>query len=132
MNSVNIVGRFTKELELKTSASGNAYLHATVAVDRRGSKDVTDFVPVSIFGKTAEFAAKNLSKGSLVAISGSFQSNPYTKDGVNRTSYAIAVNDLKALTYGKKNDATVATDEPVADEAFESIEDGVVDIENLF
>lgn len=54
-----------------------------IAVDRRGSKDVTDFFNVVAFGKAADFAEKYLHKGMKILVSGRLQSGSYTnKDGI--------------------------------------------------
>ena len=56
MNSVNIVGRFVRDLELKYSKEGKAILKASVAVSR--TKEITDFINIVAFGKTAELIAE--------------------------------------------------------------------------
>ena len=93
MNNVNIIGRFTKDMKLEYSQGGTAYLRNSIAVDRRGKDDVTDFFNVTAFGKSAEFIDKYFSKGSKVAISGHLQSDT-TKDGEKRTSVSIIIDSV--------------------------------------
>ena len=86
MNKVTLIGRLTKEPELKyTPGAGTAVLTVTLAVDRRFNKEgqkETDFIPVVIWGKQAESTAQYVSKGKLIAVSGRIQTRNYDhKDG---------------------------------------------------
>lgn len=73
MNQVILVGRVAREVQLRKTSNGKPYLFLTIAVsgywDRRKKKEVTDFIPVTIWGKEAE-KASHLVKGSLVRITG--------------------------------------------------------------
>ena len=77
MNKVVLIGRLTKDPELKyTPGSGTAVTTITLAVDRRFSKDgqrEADFIPVVIWGKSAESTAQYMSKGELFGVSGRIQ-----------------------------------------------------------
>lgn len=95
MNNVNIIGRFTKDMKLEYSQGGTAYLRNSIAVDRKGKDDTTDFFNVTAFGKSAEFIDKYFSKGSKVAISGHLQSDSYTsKDGKKMSSVSIIIDSV--------------------------------------
>ena len=85
MNKAILVGRLTKDVDLKTTASGISVCRFTVAVNRRfknteGNYDA-DFVPCIAFRKTAEFISKNFAKGACIGIVGSIQTGSYEKDG---------------------------------------------------
>lgn len=82
MNSVHIMGRITKDLELKYSKDGEtAILSFTVAVNRV-KKDETDFISCKAFNKTAENIAKFFGKGRLIAVDGRIQTGSFDgKDG---------------------------------------------------
>ncbi len=90
MNSVILIGRTTREPELKILAnSGTAVANFNIAVDRKfqvkGKDKMTDFFNIVIFGKTAEYAANYLKKGKLCAVKGSIQNRMYdTKEGEKR------------------------------------------------
>lgn len=89
MNKVVLIGRLTKDPELKfTPGTGNAVTTLTLAVDRYNTKTgqkEADFIPVVIWGKTAESVANYLKKGSQAAISGRIQTRSYdAKDGTKR------------------------------------------------
>ena len=85
MNKVIIMGRLTKDLDIRTSQSGTSFMSFTVAVNRaytkQGEEKQTDFISCKAFGKTAENIAKFFQKGSLIAIEGRIQTGSYDKDG---------------------------------------------------
>lgn len=84
INNVVIIGRLTKEAELRHTGSGIAVASATVAVERpysnaQGEKE-TDFINIVAWRKTAEVVANFTSKGSLVGITGRIQTRNYTNN----------------------------------------------------
>lgn len=86
MNKVILIGRLTREPELRYSQSGDtAIVHFGLAVNRKYKQDVgqdADFPSVVAFGKTAEFIDKYFSKGSKMVVEGRLQTGSYTdKDG---------------------------------------------------
>lgn len=90
LNNVVIMGRLTKDPELRYTQSQKAVANFTVAVDR-DIGDGTDFVPVVAWDKAAEFVSKYFRKGSMVLVKGSLrQRNWEDKDGKKRTDYEIA------------------------------------------
>ena len=75
MNKVILIGRMTKDAELRYIAgSGLAVASFSIAIDRdyvgKDGKRETDFIPVEVMGKTAEFCANYLSKGRLISLDG--------------------------------------------------------------
>lgn len=82
MNSVILIGRTTKEIELRYSQNQTAIARFTVAVDRRDKNGGADFIGCLAFGKTAENMEKYVHKGDRIAVSGRIQTGSYTdKDG---------------------------------------------------
>lgn len=83
MNSVSLVGRLTRDPELREGTTSVARF--SVAIDRGKDKDGndrgTDFPNIVVFGKQAESCAKYLEKGRQVAIQGRIQTGSYEKDG---------------------------------------------------
>ena len=108
MNSVILIGRTTKEPELKILAnSGTAVANFNIAVDRefqvKGKDKMTDFFNIVIFGKTAEYAANYLKKGKLCAVKGSIQNRTYdTKEGEKRYITEIVADRLQILEWEKE------------------------------
>ena len=108
LNQVTLMGRITHDLELKTSQSGANYINFSIAIDRNYNKNreerQTDFIPISAFGKQAEFVAKYFKKGSAIIVCGRLQSDSYTdKDGNKRTSYTVVANEI-SFCEGKKEE----------------------------
>lgn len=84
MNKVILIGRLTKEPEVRYSQGENptAVARYSLAVERRFKKDEADFINCVAFGKSGEFAEKFLKKGMKIAVSGRIQTGSYTdKDG---------------------------------------------------
>ena len=105
MNNVILMGRLTKDPELKTTQSGLSFCRFTVAVDRysKDGEDKTNFISCVAWRNTAEFIDKYFSKGQRILLSGSIQTGSYTdKDG--RTVYTTDVLVDKAeFCESKKN-----------------------------
>lgn len=101
INRVLLLGRITKDLEVKMTQSGTAVLRFTVAVDRmpakQGGEKQTDFINCVAFGQTAEFISRYFGKGRMIAIEGNIKTGSYqNKNGetvyttdviVERTSF---------------------------------------------
>jgi single-strand DNA-binding protein len=88
LNKCVLIGRLTKDPDLRYTTSGTAVATFTLAVDRprrADSEKETDFIPVVAWGKTAENCANYIGKGSLVAVEGRIQVRTYeAKDGGKR------------------------------------------------
>ncbi len=98
MNKVILIGRLTKEPELRTTANGVSVASFTVAVNRRyknsdGNYDA-DFINCVAFKNTAEFVCKNFGKGQQIGIVGSIQTRNYDdKDGKKVYVTEVAVDE---------------------------------------
>lgn len=108
MNKVVLIGRLTKDPELKyTPGNGTAVTTLTLAVDRRFSKDgqrEADFIPVVIWGKIAETTAQYVTKGKLLGVSGRIQVRNYdAKDGTKRYVTEVIADEVKFLEWGDRN-----------------------------
>lgn len=99
MNKVILVGRLTRDPEVRYSQGENATAIAryTLAVDRRFKRDgepTADFINCVVFGKSAEFAEKYFRQGLRVAISGRITTGSYTnKDGIKVYTTEVTVED---------------------------------------
>lgn len=72
-NMFALRGRVVRDIELRTTANDVPYCYITLAVDgpyRKDAERVTDFVPLVAYRHTAEFAAKYLTKGTMIAVAG--------------------------------------------------------------
>lgn len=115
MNRIILVGRTTKEIELRTTASGKITTSFCIAVDRRANKS-TDFIDCIAWGKTAELLRDYVRKGEKIGIEGSLQTRTYEdKNGNKRKAVEVLVDSMEFLE--PKNQApeeTTAPAEPVA------------------
>lgn len=111
MNKVTLIGRLTKDPELKyTPGAGTAVTTVTLAVDRRYSKDEkkeADFIPVVIWGKSAESTAQYMKKGLLMGVAGRIQTRSYeAKDGGKRYATEVVAEEIKFLQWGDKQQSS--------------------------
>lgn len=97
MNKTVLLGRLTRDPELKTTQSGLSVVRFTLAVDRRfknqsGEREA-DFVSCQAWRQTAEFIAKYFNKGNKLAIVGSIQTGSYEKDGQRVYTTDVVVDE---------------------------------------
>lgn len=106
-NRVILMGRLTRDPELRTTQSGIAMCRFSVAVERaysRGEEKQTDFFDVTVWRQTAEFVSKYFSKGRMILIEGSIQNSNYTdQNGVKH--YATAIMAERVQFCGDKSGA---------------------------
>ena len=108
MNKVTLIGRLTSDPILKyTPGAGTAVTTLTLAVDRRmtkySDKKEADFIPVVIWGKTAEATAQYVSKGKLLAVSGRIQTRNYDKDGHKVYVTEVVAEDVQFIEWTKNS-----------------------------
>lgn len=114
INSVVIIGRLTRDPELRYTQSGTAVTRFTLAVDKGYSKDkkheiesqgkpTTDFINITVWGKMAENSANYLVKGRLVGVSGRIQTSSYKDDNGQTKWYTdVVANQVEFLEFGNK------------------------------
>lgn len=100
LNTIVIMGRLTRDPELRRTGTGLAVASFTVAVDRdyanttTGEKE-TDFIPCVAWRHTGEFVSKYFTKGQMIVVSGRLQVRKWTdKDGYNRTTAEIVADNV--------------------------------------
>lgn len=129
MNKVILVGRLTRDPELRNTPSGIACCTFTVACDRRyadqsGNRQA-DFLNCVAWRERAEFVAKYFAKGRRIGLEGSIQTRSYEKDGQNRTATEILVDSVefvenKPQPHQQPESAIYHTPEPPSD-AWQSV-----------
>ena len=103
LNHVALIGRLTRDPELRQLPSGDGVLSMRLAVNARSKRgdsweDVANFFDVTMFGKRADTLAGMLSKGSRVGIDGRLSWREWqTQDGGKRQSVEVIANDLFLL-----------------------------------
>lgn len=100
MNKVILMGRLTKDADVKTASAGTSVARFTLAVDRRfkrnNEEQTADFINCVAFSKTAEFLEKYGKKGVKFVVEGSIQTGSYTnKDGNKVYTTDIAVQSVE-------------------------------------
>ena len=100
LNHIVIMGRLTRDPELRYTQAQVPVASFTVAVDRDfggrdGGEKQTDFIDCSAWRQTGEFVSKYFRKGSMIVVSGRLQSRKWQdRDGNNRTSWEISADNV--------------------------------------
>lgn len=123
MNKVILIGRLTRDPDIRYTADSTAIARYTLAVDRRSKRDgeaAADFIGCAAFKKNAEFAEKYLRKGTKIAVVGHIQTGSYT----NREGAKIYTTDViveeQEFAESRKNGS-----EEHAEDGFMNIPDGI-------
>lgn len=123
MNQIILIGRLTKDPELRyLPNTGTPVATFTLAVDRnykdKEGNVQTDFIPVEVMGKVADFVANYITKGRLVAVNGSIRVDRYMKDDENRTFTKVSAKSVQALDSNKNKSQNTE-----APQGFQAIDD---------
>lgn len=102
MNNVTLIGRITKDLELRSTSNGKSVCEFNIAVNRIG--EGTDFITCVIYGNQAENLCKYQDKGSQIAVSGSLRVDTYEKDGQRKYKTYVLTNNIEYLESKKATD----------------------------
>lgn len=111
MNSVNLIGRLTRDPEVRGESTKVAKF--SIAIDRGKDKDGkdrgTDFPNIVCFGKTAELVEKYLGKGRMVGIVGRIQTGSYEKDGKKIYTTDVLADRVEFLDWAEKTEKAEET-----------------------
>ena len=113
LNHITIMGRLTRDPEMRNTQSGVAVASFTLAVDRDfsgrdGGEKQTDFIDCTAWRHTAEFVSKYFSKGRMAVVSGRLQIDNYTDNDGNKRKAAKVIADN--IYFGdSKKDGTVGS-----------------------
>lgn len=130
MNSVQLIGRLTRDPEVRYTDGGASIARFSLAVERRFKQENgadADFINIVSFGKTAEFIEKYFHKGMKIALNGRIQTGSYTdKDGKKVYTTDIVAENVEfceSKGTSSNNDAPA----PASDGDFMSVPDGIDD-----
>lgn len=131
MNKVVLLGRLTREPEIRYSAGENPVCVAryTLAVDRRYKRDGeqnADFISCVAFGKNGEFAEKYLHQGTKIAVCGRIQTGSYEKDGHKVYTTDVVVEEYDFAGSKSDGNGSSGTTEPQVPQKTD--EDGFMNI----
>ena len=104
MNSVVLIGRLTKDVDLRYSNNQTAVGRFSLAVDRHDKDKNCDFINCIAFGKSAENLEKYVKKGNKVAISGRIQTGSYTNKDGNKVYTTDVVAERVEFVESKKQE----------------------------
>ena len=129
LNKIFVMGRLTKNPELRRTGSGTPVASFTLAVDRdfksQGGEKETDFIDIVAWRSTAEFVSKFFSKGRMAVVEGRLQIRDWTdKDGNKRKNAEIVADNV----YFGDSKRDGQQDKPVAQQEFNEIEDEADDL----
>ena len=131
INQVTLVGRLTRDPELKYATSGTAILGFDIAVNRSVKKgdnwtDEASFFNCTLFGKQAEAVSKYMEKGKQVAVAGELTQDRWERDGQKHSRVKIICNSLQLL--GGKSEGKQDTTERMVRDTFDTPENFESDI----
>lgn len=112
-NSIVLIGRIVRDLEITKTKTGTDILNFTLA--NNGRNDQVSFIDCVAFNKSAELIAQYCGKGSQLSIQGRLQQRSYEKDGGKRYVSEVIVNDFQFLGGKSQSDeVTEISDEPIS------------------
>ena len=117
MNSLHIIGRLTKDPELRTTATGLSVCSFTVAVNRKKSKDgqqEADYFNVTAWRERGETCAKYLSKGKKVSVVGPVSVRTWESNGKHGASLEVTADEVEFLS--PRSEGQPAQPEPQVDQ----------------
>ena len=111
LNHITIMGRLTRDPEMRTTQSGVSVASFTLAVDRDfggrdGGEKQTAFIDCTAWQHTAEFVSKYFSKGRMAVVSGRLQIDNYTDNDGNKRKFAKVIADNIYFGDSKKDGAS--------------------------
>lgn len=117
MNKVILIGRLTKDPELRYAAgTGTAICKFTLAVNRPFKKGETDFINCIAFNKQGEAIAQYVTKGRQLAVTGSIRTGSYDgQDGVKRYTTDVIVESFEFIGSSNNNSSNNSWNPPVDD-----------------
>ena len=104
MNNVALIGRLTRDPEVRETAGGTAVCSFTLAIDDGwGENKRTNYIPVLTFGKTAENCGRFLAKGKQCGVTGKIQTGSYEKkDGTTVYTTDVVADKVEFIGGGEK------------------------------
>jgi single-strand DNA-binding protein len=109
INHVILIGRLTRDAELKYTAGGQAVCKFSIAVNRRKKsgdnwEDEANFFDIVVWGRQGESLHPYLVKGKMVGVDGELRQDRWQQDGQNRSKVEIVTNNLQLLGGGSPGD----------------------------
>ncbi len=131
MNYVSLLGRLTKDVELKQTSTGKTYCRFSLAVKKEFAKDGADFINCIAWDKRAELLANYFSKGQRVLIQGRLSTSSYevnqekrylTDVVVDKISFIESQSSATSYSSSKSTDIDIPQDDNMEDDSFDDDE----------
>lgn len=131
MNYVSLLGRLTKNVELKQTSTGKTYCRFSLAVKKEFAKDGADFINCIAWDKRAELLANYFSKGQRVLIQGRLSTSSYevnqekrylTDVVVDKISFIESQSGATSYSSSKSTDIDIPQDDNMEDDSFDDDE----------
>lgn len=124
INVVALVGRLTRDSELKYTKSGMPVARFSLAVNRsvkRGEtwEDEASFIDIDFWGKGAEAVNRYLTKGQQVAVEGELRQDRWNQDGQPRSKILVVASNVRLCGQGKAQDSAPQASAPQEPAAFD-------------
>ncbi|WP_428768277.1 single-stranded DNA-binding protein [Treponema sp. HNW] len=108
LNHVTLIGRLTRDAELKYTPNGFAISNFSIAVNRRRKNgeqwvEEANFFDITLYGKSAESLKQYLIKGKQIAVDGELRQDRWEQDGQQRSKVVIAANNVQLLGGGSSS-----------------------------
>lgn len=108
INRVSLIGRLTRDAELKYTQGGLAISNFSIAVNRRSKSgdewvEVVSYFDINLYGKPAESLKQYLTKGKQIAVDGELRQDRWEKDGQNHSRVVIVANNVQLLGGNSEN-----------------------------
>ena len=127
MNSVVLIGRLTRDPEVRYTESQLAVARFSIAINRVPGRDGqdrgADFPNIVVFGKQAENCERFLTKGRQVAIQGHIQTGSYEKDGRKVYTTDVVADRVEFLEWGDRSQSSSQVSSAGIPEGFQAIDD---------
>ena len=141
INQVILMGRLTRDPEMRTTPNGKNVTSFSLAVDRPGNDDSADFFDITAWEKTGELVNQYLSKGRRCLVQGRLSFRSWEQDGQKRSKVEVIANDVTFLdgpngdnnNGGSSNSSSSApsSNKQTKDVAPEDIDDKPIDLSEI-
>lgn len=132
INNTVLVGRITRDPELKKTQNGNSVVSFTLAVNRKFSQEnEADFINCVAWNQTADFLANYIKKGALLGVEGRIQSRTYEDKGGNTVFVQeVVTNSVQALESRSQRGNDDAGYQPNVTPSYSQKEESALDIDS--
>ncbi len=143
INQVILMGRLTRDPEQRTTPSGKTVVRFSIAVDRQGSEDATDFFDVTAWEKLGELVTQYLGKGRRVLVQGRLRQDSWDdkESGKKRSRVEVVASDVTFLdgpnggdsgsSSSPSNDSSSSSNKKSEDVTIEDIDDKPIDLSEI-